>query len=202
MACIAFSLINCDKDPSSDSEKILSFISKPSLAMYGDSIVASWPSEEQLSEFNTYRFATPGIDTTKILSYVQNDKNRYDACLYEGGINDFLGNYSPSQSQVDATIDRQIQSIQILQTRCNHVFALNLWNIKFPWPSLAVAMITATMKERVQFVPRIDTELLITDDMLTDGNHPNRNGYLILSNAVGDQIRPYFPILYLNGPEN
>lgn len=195
---LVFPLTNCDKDPSSDPEKLISYLSKPSLAMYGDSIVASWPVEEQLSDFNIVKFATPGIDTIKILSSVQNDKNRYNACLYEGGINDFLLNYSPTQSQVDATVNRQIQSIQILLTRCEHVVALNLWNIKFPWPTVAVAMITAEMKEKINFVPRIDTELLIQDDMLTDGNHPNKNGYYILSKAVREQLRPFFPILYLN----
>ncbi|MEI1280081.1 SGNH/GDSL hydrolase family protein [Leptospira venezuelensis] len=195
---LTFPLINCDKDPSSDPEKLISYLSKPSLAMYGDSIVASWPVDDQLSGFNVVKFAFPGIDTNKILSSVQNDKNRYNACLYEGGINDFLGNYSPTQAQVDATINRQIQSIQILLTRCEHVTALNLWNIKFPWPTLAVAMITAEMKEKIDFVPRIDTELLIQDDMLTDGNHPNKNGYYILSKAVREKLQPFFPILYLS----
>ncbi|TGN03221.1 SGNH/GDSL hydrolase family protein [Leptospira dzoumogneensis] len=195
---IIFPLINCDKDPSSDTEKLISYLAKPSLAMYGDSIVASWPVQEQLSDFNTIKFAFPGVDTNRILSSVQNDQNRYNACLYEGGINDFLENYFPTQSQVDATVNRQIQSIQILLTRCEHVVALNLWNIKFPWPTLAVAMITAEMKERITFVPRIDTELLIQDDMLTDGNHPNKDGYYLLSKAVREQLQPLLPILYLN----
>ncbi|PKA16011.1 SGNH/GDSL hydrolase family protein [Leptospira haakeii] len=195
---LIFSLTNCDKDPSSDTEKLISYLSKPSLAMYGDSIIASWPVEEQLSDFNIIKFAFPGVDTNRILSSVQNDSNRYNACLYEGGINDFLENYSPTQGQVDATVNRQIQSIQILLTRCEHVVALNLWNIKFPWPTLAVVMINAEMKERITFVPRIDTELLIQDDMLTDGNHPNKNGYYILSKAVREQLQPFFPILYLN----
>ena len=193
-----FQFHNCDKSPSSDPEKLIYFLAKPSFAMYGDSIVASWPVEEQLSDFNVVKFAFPGIDTSEILTYVQNDKNRYNVCLYEGGINDFLGNYSPTQSQVDATVNRQIQSIQILLTRCEHVVALNLWNIQFPWPTLAVAMLTAEMKERINFVPRIDTELLIQDDMLTDGNHPNKNGYYILSKAVRERLEPLFPILYLN----
>ncbi|MGJ4744976.1 SGNH/GDSL hydrolase family protein [Leptospira sp. SA-E8] len=193
-----FQFYNCDKDPSSDTEKLISYLAKPSLAMYGDSIVASWPVQEQLSDFNAVKFAFPGIDTTEIHSSVQNDKNRYNACLYEGGINDFLGNYSPTQSQVDATVDRQIQSIQVLLTRCEHVVALNLWNIQFPWPTLAVAMITTEMKERITFVPRIDTELLIQDDMLSDGNHPNKNGYYVLSKAVKERLQPFFPILYLN----
>ncbi|TGM89892.1 SGNH/GDSL hydrolase family protein [Leptospira licerasiae] len=189
---------NCDKETPSNPEKLISYLAKPSLAMYGDSIVASWPVEEQLSDFNAVKFAFPGIDTSEILSSVQNDKNRYNSCLYEGGINDFLGNYSPSQSQVDATVDRQIQSIQILLTRCEHVVALNLWNIQFPWPTLAVAMITAEMKKKITFVPRIDTELLIQDDMLSDGNHPNKNGYYVLSKAVREQLQPFFPILFLN----
>ncbi|MCR1794634.1 MULTISPECIES: SGNH/GDSL hydrolase family protein [unclassified Leptospira] len=189
---------NCDKEPSSNTEELVSYLSKPSLAMYGNSIVASWPVQEQLSDFNTVKFAFPGIDTAEIHSSVENDKNRYNACLYEGGINDFLGNYSPTQSQVDATIDRQIQSIQILVTRCEHVVALNLWNVEFPWPTLAVAMINAGMKERIIFVPRIDTELLIQNDMLSDGNHPNKNGYYVLSKAVREQLKPFFPILYLN----
>ncbi|MGJ4786697.1 SGNH/GDSL hydrolase family protein [Leptospira koniambonensis] len=193
-----FHISNCDKPPESKSEKVLSYLLKPSLAMYGDSVIAAWPIEKQLFEFNGVKFAFPVRNTHIILDSIQKDHQRYDACLYEGGVNDFLNNYAPDPADVNATIDRQIQGIQILQTRCTYVIALNIWNVKFPWPTLAAAMITAEMKERINFIPRIDTELLITDDMVPDGAHPNEKGYEVLSKALRERLQPFFPILYLN----
>ncbi|PJZ76049.1 SGNH/GDSL hydrolase family protein [Leptospira neocaledonica] len=195
---LIFHISSCDKPPQTESDNLLSYLLKPSLAMYGDSVIAGWPIEKQLSEFNGIKFAFPVRNTHLILSSITSDHRRYDACLYEGGVNDFLNNYAPDPTEVDATIDRQIQGIQILQTRCTHVIALNIWNVKFPWPTLAAAMITAKMKERINFIPRIDTELLITDDMIPDGAHPNELGYEVLSKAVREQLKPFFPILYLN----
>lgn len=170
---------------------------KPSFALFGDSISAFWPVEEQFPEFETYKQSFPGRRTYEILEAAQNEKNRFRACMFNGGVNDFSFNYEPTWEEVNATVDRQLMAIQILKDHCDYVIALNVWAVELPWPVKAASMINLEMKKRVNFVPRIDPEDLIHSEMLLDGGHLTDEGYGILSQRVREYLRASLPEFWL-----
>ncbi|TGL64912.1 SGNH/GDSL hydrolase family protein [Leptospira sarikeiensis] len=170
---------------------------KPSFALFGDSISAFWPVEEQFPEFETYKKAFPGRRTYEIQEAAKNETGRYRACMLNGGVNDFLNNYEPTWDEVNGTVNRQLQTLEILKEHCDYIITLNVWSVEAPWPVQAASMINTEMKERMNSVPRIDPENLIHKEMLLDGGHLTDEGYGILSNRVRDYLKVTLPEFWL-----
>lgn len=173
---LSFFIVNCDHKQNQNNE-ILFVLLKPSLGMFGDSIMAFWPAEEQLKPFVIVKNAFPIRSSSEILEVVKKDQLHYTACLYNSGVNDFLGNYAPEDFQIQNTINVQLQTIAILQNRCEHILVLNTWYVEFPWPSEAVSRLNKAMKENILTVPRLDSESLIHKSDLLDGGHLTDIGY-------------------------
>ncbi|TGK01676.1 SGNH/GDSL hydrolase family protein [Leptospira semungkisensis] len=170
---------------------------KPTFALFGDSISAFWPVEDQFSDFQTYKVAFPVRSTIEIQSAAINNTGHYRVCMLNGGVNDFLSNYEPTWEEVQTTVDRQVQTIGILRSHCDYIIALNTWNVKLPWPVEAASMINTEMKAKVNFVPRVDPEDLIHPEMLLDGGHLTPEGYGILSERVRNYLKLTLPEFWL-----
>ncbi|GBF38781.1 SGNH/GDSL hydrolase family protein [Leptospira johnsonii] len=170
---------------------------KPSFALFGDSISAFWPVEEQFPEFETYKKAFPGRRTYEIQEAAKNETGRYRSCMLNGGVNDFLNNFEPTWEEVDATVERQLKTLEILNDHCDYIIVLNVWTVQLPWPVKAASMINLEMKEKVTFLPRIDPEDLIHGEMLLDGGHLTEEGYGILSQRVREYLRATLPEFWL-----
>ncbi|WP_244244859.1 SGNH/GDSL hydrolase family protein [Leptospira koniambonensis] len=182
-----------DQDTKSKTSKLY----KPSFALFGDSISAFWPVEEQFPEFETYKKAFPGRRTYEIQEAARNETGRYRSCMLNGGVNDFLDNPEPSWEEVDATVQRQLKTLEILSNHCDYIVVLNVWTVRVPWPVKAASMINLEMKEKVTFLPRIDPDDLIHSEMLLDGGHLTEEGYGILSQRVREYLRASLPEFWL-----
>ena len=178
----------CDARPEK-KELWAALLIRPALGLFGDSISAYWPAEELLVPYRPTLIALPFRTADEIRFAAESEPGRYTACLYNGGINDFQGNHSPSAAQLDATTDIQIRTLRVLQTKCGQILALNIWNVEFPWPVLAAIGLNARMKERVTFVDRLDPENWIDSSLTEDGLHLNRRGYEFLSEKVLERLR-------------
>ncbi|TGM85492.1 SGNH/GDSL hydrolase family protein [Leptospira licerasiae] len=170
---------------------------KPSFALFGDSISAFWPVEEQFPEFETYKKAFPGRRTYEIQEAAKNETGRYRSCMLNGGVNDFLNNFEPTWEEVDSTVQRQLKTLEILNDHCDYIIVLNVWTVQLPWPVKAASMINLEMKKKVTFLPRIDPEDLIHSEMLLDGGHLTDEGYGILSQRVREYLRASLPEFWL-----
>lgn len=170
---------------------------KPSFALFGDSISAFWPIEEQFPEFETYKKAFPGRRTYEIQEAAKNETGRYRSCMLNGGVNDFLNNFEPTWEEVDATVQRQLETLEILNDHCDYIIVLNVWTVQLPWPVKAASMINLEMKKKVTFLPRIDPEDLIHTEMLLDGGHLTDEGYGILSQRVREYLKATLPEFWL-----
>ncbi|EMK00884.1 MULTISPECIES: SGNH/GDSL hydrolase family protein [unclassified Leptospira] len=170
---------------------------KPSFALFGDSISAFWPIEEQFPEFETYKKAFPGRRTYEIQEAAKNETGRYRSCMLNGGVNDFLNNFEPTWEEVDATVQRQLETLEILNEHCDYIIVLNVWTVQLPWPVKAASMINLEMKKKVTFLPRIDPEDLIHTEMLLDGGHLTDEGYGILSQRVREYLNATLPEFWL-----
>ncbi len=170
---------------------------KPSFALFGDSISAFWPVEEQFPEFETYKKAYPGRRTSEIQEAARTETRRYRSCMLNGGVNDFLNNFEPTWDEVDATVERQLKTLEILNNHCDYIIVLNVWSVELPWPVKVASMINLEMKEKVTFLPRIDPEDLIHSEMLLDGGHLTEEGYGILSQRVREYLRVTLPEFWL-----
>ncbi|PJZ47744.1 SGNH/GDSL hydrolase family protein [Leptospira saintgironsiae] len=182
-----------DQDTQSKRSKLY----KPSFALFGDSISAFWPVEEQFPEFETYKKAFPGRRTYEIQEAAKNETGRYRSCMLNGGVNDFLNQPEPSWEEVDATVQRQLQTLEILNDHCDYIIVLNVWTVQVPWPVKAASMINLEMKKKVTFLPRIDPEDLIHSEMLLDGGHLTDEGYGVLSQRVREYLRASLPEFWL-----
>ncbi|MGJ4744761.1 SGNH/GDSL hydrolase family protein [Leptospira sp. SA-E8] len=182
-----------DRDIQSKESKLY----KPSFALFGDSISAFWPVEEQFPEFETYKKAFPGRRTYEIQEAAKNETGRYRSCMLNGGVNDFLNNFEPTWEEVDATVQRQLKTLEILNDHCDYIIVLNVWTVQLPWPVKAASMINLEMKEKVTFLPRIDPEDLIHSEMLLDGGHLTDEGYGILSQRVREYLKATLPEFWL-----
>lgn len=120
---------------------------KPSFALFGDSISAFWPVEEQFPEFETYKKAFPGRRTYEIQEAAKNETGRYRSCMLNGGVNDFLNNFEPTWEEVDSTVQRQLKTLEILNDHCDYIIVLNVWTVQLPWPVKAASMINLEMKK-------------------------------------------------------
>ncbi|WP_244243397.1 SGNH/GDSL hydrolase family protein [Leptospira andrefontaineae] len=170
---------------------------KPSFALFGDSISAFWPVEQQFPEFETYKKAFPGRRTYEIQEAAENETMRYRSCMLNGGVNDFLNNFEPTWEEVDATVQRQLKTLEILNNHCDYIIVLNVWTVQLPWPTKAASMINLEMKEKVTFLPRIDPENLIHSEMLLDGGHLTDEGYGILSQRVREYLKATLPEFWM-----
>lgn len=184
--------VHCDKTKNTNDELIFSLV-RPTLGMFGDSIMALWPAEDQLKPFVVVKNAFPVRKTTDIMNAIQLDQSRYHACVYNGGVNDYLGNFSPNETDLQITIQNQIQSLSLLQGKCDHILAINFWYVEFPWPSEAVLRLNHLMKERITFVPRLDTEVTIKSSDLLDGGHLTERGYQKLSDKTLEFFQTRMP---------
>ncbi|TGL86441.1 SGNH/GDSL hydrolase family protein [Leptospira congkakensis] len=189
---LSFFLLQCDHKQKKNEELLFTLV-KPSLGMFGDSIMAFWPAEDQLKPFVIVKNAFPVRPSSEILEVAKNDKLHYTACLYNAGINDFLGNFSPQDFQIQNTINNQLQTIVILQNRCEHLLVLNVWYVEFPWPSEAVVRLNKAMKENILSVPRIDSERFIQKSDLLDGGHLTDIGYNKLAKLTLEHFRTKIP---------
>lgn len=187
--------VSCATDTENHSKE--AGLLKPSLAFFGDSISAFWPIEEQFSEFNTFKEAFPGRRTVEIQEAAKNDTSHYRACMLNGGVNDFLNNNDPSWKEVDETVSRQLETAEILKSRCDYLIVLNVWRVEPPWPVAAASMISTELKQRVVSVPRVDPEDLIQSDMLLDGGHLTDEGYRVLSERVKTTLRLTLPEFWI-----
>ena len=60
--------------------------------MFGDSIATLWPDEKYLSDhFFTSKIAYLTRGSKEILNLILIETNRYDFCIYNGGINESYG---------------------------------------------------------------------------------------------------------------
>ena len=168
---------------------------KPTMGMFGDSIMALWPAEEQLKPFITIKNAFPMRTSSAILTVVKEDKLHYNACLYNSGINDYLGNYSPEDKAIRVTIDNQLQTIALLRERCDQILVINTWYVDLPWPTDAALKLNLAMKQNITSVPRLDTESFILKSDLLDGGHLTDSGYSKLAKKTTDHFRIFFPWL-------
>lgn len=182
-----------DQDTQSKRSKLY----KPSFALFGDSISAFWPVEEQFPEFETYKKAFPGRRTYEIQEAAKNETGRYRSCMLNGGVNDFLNQPEPSWDEVDATVQRQLKTLEILNDHCDYIIVLNVWTVQVPWPVKAASMINLEMKKKVTFLPRIDPEDLIHSEMLLDGGHLTDEGYGVLSQRVREYLKASLPEFWL-----
>ncbi len=187
-------LISCAQFPQGHSKQPSI---KPTFALFGDSISAFWPVEEQFPDFETFKIAFPVRNTLAIQEAASNENQHYRACMLNGGINDFLNNFEPTQKEVDTTVDRQMQTMHILKSRCDYLIVLNVWRVEPPWPVQAALMINIEMKQKVNFLPRIDPEELIQPEMLLDGGHLTPEGYRILSDRVDTYLKLTLPEFWL-----
>ncbi|MGE8720533.1 SGNH/GDSL hydrolase family protein [Leptospira terpstrae] len=185
-------VIHCDHKQKANNEIFFALMT-PTLGMFGDSIMALWPAETQLKPFVIIKNAFPVRTTSDILEAVKNDKSHYTACLYNGGVNDFLGNFTPQDNEIRNTIVNQLQTIPLLLERCDHVLVLNTWYVEFPWPSEAVLRINKSMKESIVTVPRLDLESYIKKSDLLDGGHLTEIGYNKISNLTLEHFRTKIP---------
>ncbi|MBM9590192.1 SGNH/GDSL hydrolase family protein [Leptospira sp. 201903075] len=190
----SFFIIHCDHKQKTNHEVLFAFLT-PTLGMFGDSVMALWPAETQLKPFVIIKNAFPLRTSSDILEVVKNDKSRYTACLYNGGVNDYLGNFSPQDFEIRNTITNQLQSISLLLEKCEHVLVLNTWYVEFPWPSEAVLKINKSMKESIVTVPRIDSENYIKKSDLLDGGHLTDIGYSKMSKLTLEHFRTKIPWL-------
>ncbi|TGM37658.1 SGNH/GDSL hydrolase family protein [Leptospira biflexa] len=184
--------VQCDKTKTSN-DMFLIGIFRPTLGMFGDSIMALWPAEEQLKPFVVVKNAFPVRKSSDILYSIQTDQSRYHACIYNGGVNDFLGNFSPNQLAIESTVQNQIQALTLLQGKCDHILAINFWYVEFPWPTEAVLRLNQLMKERINFVPRLDTEVMIKSSDLLDGGHLTDRGYQKLADKTLEHFETRIP---------
>ncbi|PKA22981.1 hypothetical protein CH381_28145 [Leptospira sp. mixed culture ATI2-C-A1] len=194
LICLIFFIffVHCDHKQKQNNELLFTLV-KPSLGMFGDSIMAFWPAEEQLKPFVIVKNAFPVRPSSEILEVAKNDRLHYTACLYNAGINDFLGNFTPQDSQIQNTINNQLQTIVILQNRCEHLLVLNVWYLEFPWPSEAAVRLNKAMKEKILSVPRLDPESYIKKSDLLDGGHLTDIGYNKLAKLTLEHFRTKIP---------
>lgn len=183
--------VHCDKTKNKNDELIFSIV-RPTLGMFGDSIMASWP-EDQLKPFVVFKNAFPARKSSDILQTIQSDQSKYQACILNGGMNDFYGNLFLRESDLEITIQNQIQSLTLLQGKCDHILVINFWYVEFPWPTEAVLRLNLLMKERIVFVPRLDSELFIKSGDLLDGGHLTEKGYQKLSDKTFEFFRLRMP---------
>ncbi|TGK62769.1 SGNH/GDSL hydrolase family protein [Leptospira wolffii] len=186
-------LISCTQDGEGNKKLPV----RPTFALFGDSISAFWPVEEQFSDFEAVKIAFPVRSTVAIQEAAKNEDNHYRACMLNGGINDFLNNFEPTQEEVDETVERQLRTIQILGSKCDYLILLNVWRVEPPWPVQAASMINIEMKQKANFLPRIDPEDLIHPEMLLDGGHLTPEGYRVLSDRVSKYLKATLPEFWL-----
>lgn len=187
-------ICHCDAKKNSDPNFFLiRNLLAPTLAMFGDSIMALWPAEEQLKPFVPIKNAFPVRTSLDILGVVRDDKLHYNACLFNGGINDYLGNYSPEDRAISNTIENQLQTIALLKQRCDQILVINTWFVDLPWPTEAAIKLNLAMKQNITSVPRLDPENLILKSDLLDGGHLTDSGYNKLANRTIDHFRVFFP---------
>lgn len=160
--------------------------------MFGDSTLAFWPAEEMLSDFHWQKFAFPLRTTADIDSVARNSIGNFDACLYSGGINDFLANYAPTESAIEATVDRQAATLAYLRTRCSHLLAIAPWAVEFPWPVSAADALHDSMYRRSGMPELLDGRHLIHKTHLIDGGHLTEEGYRVLSLGVRRYYHYYY----------
>ncbi len=177
---ISFLLFVCRCDTKKNTDLNAFLLLKaltPTMGMFGDSIMALWPAEEQLKPFITIKNAFPVRTTSTILGAVIEDKLHYDACIYNGGINDYLSNYSPKESEIRITVDNQLQTIALLRAKCDQILVINTWYVELPWPTEAALKLNVAMKQNITTVPRLDAEDFILKSDLLDGGHLTDKGY-------------------------
>lgn len=189
---LLFFHFQCDHPKNKNKTLLLSLV-RPTLGMFGDSIMALWPAEEQLKPFVVIKNAFPVRKTTDILYAIENDQSRYNACIYNGGVNDYLGNFTPQESELELTVQNQIRALTRLQVRCDQILAINIWYVELPWPMEAASRLNVLMKERIQFVPRLDPETWIKSSDLLDGGHLTERGYQKLSEKTLEHFRTRIP---------
>jgi hypothetical protein len=187
-------ICNCDtKKNDNPSMLLLINLLTPTMGMFGDSIMALWPAEEQLKPFITIKNAFPVRTSSAILTVVKEDRMHYNACLYNSGINDYLGNYSPEDSAISVTIENQLQTLALLRERCDQILVINTWYVDLPWPTDAAIKLNLAMKQNIISVPRLDTESFILKSDLIDGGHLTDYGYSKLAKRTTEHFRIFFP---------
>ncbi len=153
------------------------------MGMYGDSVMAFWP-EETLSPYIVEKNAFPLRTSDAILNTVRTDQKHYNICLLNGGVNDFLSDYNPDIADLDAAEINMVTAAKELQSRCDRLIFVNTWHVEFPWPIVATESLNQRYKNSIDFIPRLDADLLITADLLEDGGHLTHSGYEKLSASV------------------
>ncbi len=162
-------------------------IIKPSIALFGDSISAFWP-ENHLADFYVIKFAAPTRPSDVILASINNSPGNYNYCLLNGGVNDFLGNYSPEDEQIEKTMANLLNSYKLLEGKCEKRVFLNTWIAYFPWPTVAALKLNTRIKETIKSSDRLDSDEFINKDHLIDGGHLNEEGYTVLSARFKDKL--------------
>lgn len=193
IVCLFF--FNCNGPKPDQNQIFISFLFRPTLILFGDSISAFWPVEEQLQPFIAIKAAFPIRNTESIIQSVIQEQGQYSACMYNGGVNDFLGNYIPTDAEITETVDRQVEALNLMRMKCGQILFINTWNVEFPWPVEAAIRLNLKSKAKINFVPRIDPEFLIDKSMLLDGGHLTVDGYSTLSKASINHFRKLIPML-------
>ncbi|MCG6167126.1 SGNH/GDSL hydrolase family protein [Leptospira sp. FAT2] len=186
-------IVHCSpKNDSKDApeKQLVQIILQQKIALVGDSISAFWP-EELLKPLAVTKVAFPNRSSQQILLAVREMNGYFDFCTYNGGVNDFLSDFSVIETaRLDQTIDRQKETFQELWKHCGRILILGVYFVEPPWPIFAAPQLNQRMKERISEAPILDLSGVIRTNMLMDGGHLKYEGYRALSENIFKQLNP------------
>ncbi|KAA1292745.1 hypothetical protein C4X99_04660 [Leptospira interrogans serovar Geyaweera] len=172
------------------NEQIIGLFLQQRVALYGDSISAFWP-DELLKPMVVSKIAFPNRNSAQILQAALDTNTYFDFCIYNGGANDYLGDFSIiSQDRLDQTVNNQKETFKKLLKQCGYTLALGVYYVEPPWPVFAAPQLNQRMKERISKVPIFDLSLVVKQNMLMDGGHLTYDGYKVISESIVKLLNP------------